>query len=111
MSEHIKITLSSPFQYIQFWNGVFNLTKTELQVLSLLVTVNESNEFENLCNLENKKTVAMAMGIKDHNTLNNYIKRLKDKEALILENKNYIINKLLIANDGGETTVTVYRRY
>jgi hypothetical protein len=111
MSEHIKITLNSPFQYIQFWNGVFNLTKTELQVLSLLITVNESNEFKNLCNLENKKAVAVAMGIKDHNTLNNYIKRLKDKEALLIKDKNYIVNKLLIANDGGDTTVTVYRRY
>ena len=111
MSKHIKITLNSPFKYIQFWNGVFNLTKTELQVLSLLLTANENRGFANLCDLENKKAVAMAMGIKDHNTLNNYIKRLKDKEALVLENKNYTINKLLKADDGGETTVTVYRRY
>ena len=111
MSEHIKITLHSPFQYIQFWNGVFNLTKTELQVLSLLITVSESIESENLCSVDTKKAVAKAMGIKDHNTLNNYIKRLKDKEALIIVNKIYTINKLLQANDGGDTTVTVSRRY
>tara|TARA_Y100000593_G_scaffold78914_1_gene146646 strand:+ start:90 stop:425 length:336 start_codon:yes stop_codon:yes gene_type:complete len=111
MSEHIKITLSSPFQYIQFWNGVFNLTKTELQVLSLLLTVDESSDSDNLCDPKTKKAVAMAMGIKDHNTLNNYIKRLKDKEAIQLKDKKYTINKLLQANDGGETTVTVYRRY
>jgi|TARA_R110000737_G_C14477677_1_gene467909 hypothetical protein len=111
MSEHIKITLNSPFQCIKFWNGVFNLTKTELQVLSLLITINDSRGFDNLCDLENKKAVAIAMGIKDHNTLNNYIKRLKDKKAIVIEGKNYITNKLLKTNDGGETTVTVFRRY
>jgi len=112
MSEHIKITLNSPFQYIQFWNGVFNLTKTEVQVLSLLVTVSNDNESDNLCTPNNKKAVAIAMGIKDHNTLNNYIKRLKDKEAIKVDSdKKYTLNKLLKANDGGETTVTVYRRY
>jgi hypothetical protein len=112
MSEHIKITLNSPYQYIQFWNGVFNLTKTELQVLSLLVAVSNDNESDHLCTPNNKKAVAMAMGIKDHNTLNNYIKRLKDKEAIQVDNdKRYTLNKLLKANDGGETTVTVYRRY
>ena len=111
MNEHIKITLSSPFQSLQFWNGVFNLTKTELQVLSLLVTVSDSTESENLCSIDVKKAVAMAMGIKDHHTLNNYIKRLKDKEALIITDKIYTINKLLQTNDGGDTTITVSRRY
>ena len=51
------------------------------------------------------------MGIKDHNTLNNYIKRLKDKKAIELKDSIYTLNKLLKSNDGGETTVTVYRRY
>ena len=111
MNEHIKVTLNTSYKYIQFWNGVFNLTKKELQVLSLLLTVNETFESDNLCDPQTKKTVAMAMGIKDHNTLNNYIKRLKDKEAIQLKDKNYKINKLLKANDGGEITVTVYRRY
>ena len=111
MNEHIKVTLNTPYKYIQFWNGVFNLTKTELQVLSLLLTVNETSDSDNLCDPESKKAVAMAMGIKDHNTLNNYIKRLKDKKAIEFEDKKYSINKLLKANDGGEITVTVYRRY
>ena len=111
MSEHIKVSVTSPYQYISFWNGVFNLTKTELQVLSLLITINESNEFKNLCQSDNKKAVAIAMGIKDHNTLNNYIKRLKDKKAIELKDSVYKLNKLLKSNDGGETTVTVYRRY
>ena len=111
MNEHIKVTLNSPYKAIKFWNGVFDLTKKELQVLSLLLTVSESSDSENLCNPEAKKAVAMAMGIKDSNTLNNYIKRLKDKKAIEIENKKYTINKLLKANDGGEVTVTVYRRY
>ena len=111
MNEHIKITLNSPYQSIQFWNGVFNLTKTELQVLSLLITVSNSNDSDNLCDLNSKKAVAMAMGIKDHNTLNNYIKRLNDKEAINLQDKIYTLNKLLKSDDGGQTTVTVSRRY
>tara|TARA_R110002051_G_C8747305_1_gene499829 strand:- start:681 stop:1019 length:339 start_codon:yes stop_codon:yes gene_type:complete len=112
MSEHIKMTLNSPYQSIQFWNGVFNLTKTELQVLSLLIAVSNDNESDHLCTPSNKKAVAMAMGIKDHNTLNNYIKRLKDKEAIQVDSdKRYTLHKLLKADDGGETTVTVYRRY
>jgi DNA-binding CsgD family transcriptional regulator len=111
MSENIKITLNSPYKYISFWNGVFNLTKTELQILALLITIEDQKETGNLCSIENKKDVAIALGIKDYNTLNNYIKRLKDKEAIHTTDSIYKLNKLLKADDGGEITVTVFRRY
>ena len=35
------------------------------------------------------------VGIKDYNTLNNYIKKLKDKGALIISNSIYKLNTFL----------------
>ena len=51
-----------------------------------------------MCSVSNKKSVANTVGIKDYNTLNNYIKKFKDKGAMILKQGAYKLNPFLNPN-------------
>ena len=73
----ITVSINTTYKYIQLWNGIFNLTDKELSILI------------------NKKSVAETIKIKDYNTLNNYIKRFKDKGAMKVVNNNYSLNPFL----------------
>ena len=75
----IKIKVQTTFKYLSFFNGLFKLTENELKVLAALI---DNNQDSNLCSPTNKKKIAEILEIKDHNTLNNYVKRLKDKKAI-----------------------------
>ena len=48
-----------------------------------------------MCSVINKKSVAETIKIKDYNTLNNYIKRFKDKGVVFKTNGYYKINPFL----------------
>jgi hypothetical protein len=52
----------------------------------------------NLCSASNKRAVAEVMGIKEANTLNIYVKRLKDKGAIVKTKNGYRVSKLLEEN-------------
>ena len=52
-------------------------------------------EDENFCSVKNKKEAARIVGIKDYNTLNNYVKKFKDKGAVILSHNTYKLNPFL----------------
>ena len=75
----ITVSIDSTYKYIQLWNGIFDLTNKET----------------NICSVRNKKEVARIVGIKDYNTLNNYIKKFKDKGAIIKKDTLYTINPFL----------------
>lgn len=89
----IKIKAQTTFKYLSFFNGLFKLTDNELKVLTALV---DNQDTDNLCSATNKKKIAEVLEIKDHNTLNNYVKRLKDKKAIIKDKANYKLNPMLI---------------
>ena len=94
----ISIKADTTLKYLQIWNGIFNLTDKELHILSKLLDV--YNEYhaannDNLCNSITKKVIAEELEILDYRTLNNYVKRLKDKGAIIKNNNSYKINPLL----------------
>ena len=95
MKQKIKVNIDSTYKYLQLWNGIFNLTNTELKVLSTFIDIEEITEDKNLCSIQNKKEVARNLGIKDPNTLNNYIKKFKDKRVITKDNGTYELNKLL----------------
>jgi F0F1-type ATP synthase epsilon subunit len=80
----IKINAKTTLQYIQVFNGILELTDKELLVLSKLIDFGDKT---NICDIHTKKEVANDMGIEDYNTLNNYIKRLKDKGAIFKNKK------------------------
>ena len=91
----ITVNINSTYKFLQIWNGIFDLTNKELQVLSAFIDTGLITEEKNLCAMSNKKLVAAAVGIKDPNTLNNYIKKFKDKGTLLLTNNYYKLNPFL----------------
>tara|TARA_R110002167_G_scaffold110928_3_gene282111 strand:- start:4660 stop:4989 length:330 start_codon:yes stop_codon:yes gene_type:complete len=95
MKQKITIPVNSITKYLSIWNGIFQLTPMELRILSAFIEVQETTEESNMCSLSNKKEVARIIGMSDYNTLNNYIKKLKDKGSLLYNNKKYTLNRLL----------------
>ena len=80
MKRRITVNINSTLKYIQLWNGIFNLTDKEY----------------NVCSVSNKKEVAVLVGIKDYNTLNNYIKRFKDKKVIFKDKSgNYKVTPFI----------------
>jgi len=103
MNKKITVKADSTYKYLQLWNGIFNLTNTELVILSSFIDVDNITENTNFCAMENKRAVAKGVGIKDPNTLNNYIKKFKDKGVIQKVGSNYVLNKLLLPKQNGET--------
>ena len=95
MKRRITVNINSTLKYIQLWNGIFNLTDKEAEILAHFIDINKKNKEYNVCSVSNKKEVAVLVGIKDYNTLNNYVKRFKDKGVIIKEEKGYKLNSLL----------------
>jgi len=91
----ITVSIDTTYKYIQLWNGIFNLTDKELSILSAFIDININTKENNMCSVSNKKSVAKTIGIKDYNTLNNYIKKFKDKGAMILKQGAYKLNPFL----------------
>ena len=94
----LTIKINSTYKYLQIWNGIFNLTSRELEILSIFVDLHAISPEENLGSMLNKKIVAEKLSIKDPNTLNNYIKKFKDKGAVLLKDNKYTLNTLLDPN-------------
>ena len=88
MERKIKIQPKTTYQFLQVFNGIMELTEKELDVLARFIDLSETI---NLCSVESKKAVAESMSIDNPNTLNIYVKRLKDKGA-IQKTKNETIH-------------------
>ena len=93
MEKRIKINANTTLQYQHGFNGILELTYKELQVLSRFIDLGDTVD---LCSSSNKKIVAQDLHIKDHNTLNNYVKRLKDKGAIKKTKNGYELNPILV---------------
>tara|TARA_R110000803_G_scaffold57812_3_gene115907 strand:+ start:1282 stop:1614 length:333 start_codon:yes stop_codon:yes gene_type:complete len=91
----ITVNINSTYKFLQVWNGIFDLTNKELEILAAFIDTGLATKNKNLCSITNKKLVAKTIGIKDHNTLNNYIKKFKDKGVFKKEGSNYTSNSLL----------------
>ena len=95
IKKKITVNIDSTLKYLQLWNGIFNITDKGLQILSTFIDVQSITEEVNLCSVKNKKAVSQMVGIKDYNTLNNYIKRFKDKGAMLKSMNIYKLNPFL----------------
>ena len=98
MKKKLTIKINSTYKYLQVWNGIFNLTNKELEVLSTFIDIQDISKEDNISSMSNKREVAEKLLIKDPNTLNNYIKKFKDKGVLRVKNNNYTLNNLLDPN-------------
>tara|TARA_R100000742_G_C4251694_1_gene69956 strand:+ start:631 stop:960 length:330 start_codon:yes stop_codon:yes gene_type:complete len=95
ITKSVTIKANTTYKYLQLWNGIFNLTEKELKILSHFIDLRDSIEGSNLCGIDNKKEVAKILDIKDPNTLNNYVKRFKDKGVVRKVNNTYLLSKML----------------
>ncbi len=95
MEIKLNIKANSIFKRVQIWNGIFDLTNKELEIISAFIKVNLKSKSKNFCTKKSKDAVAKIMEFEDSNTLNNYIKKLKDKGALNYKKGIYSVNKLL----------------
>ena len=100
----LTLNLDTTSKYITFWNSIFKLTAKEMSILLDFVGI--SSKY-GLCTLKAKKAVAINRGIVDYNTLNNYVKKLKDKNAIEFKNGRYKLHKILSNKE--DATVTVVR--
>lgn len=89
----ITINTDTTFKYLQVFNGILELTQKELAVLAEFIDTGDHND---LCDIETKKIVAERVGLEDFNTLNNYIKRLKDKGAIGKRGSKYYPTSFLV---------------
>ena len=105
MARKIKIQPETTYQYLQVFNGILELTDKEMTVLSKFVDLGTT---VNLCSAENKKLVAADMDIVDPNTLNIYVKRLKDKGAIIKIKSGYKLSRLI--QPSPNVTIEIIRR-
>ena len=93
----ITIPVATTANYLQFWNGLFNMTKKEMQVLALFIDTADS--IEDLCAIRHKIVVAKVLELQDKDLLNVYIKKLKDKKVLVKGVGVYSLNKILNPNN------------
>ena len=100
----LTLKLDTTAKYIGFWNSIFKLTNKEMSILLDFVA---ASSMHGLCTLAAKKAVASARGIADYNTLNNYVKKLKDKNAIEFKNGKYRLHKILANRE--RVTVSVVR--
>lgn len=90
--KELVINVVNTYQYLQALNSILNLTSKELKILTAFIDLSETID---LCSVHNKKIVAKALEIEDYNTLNNYVKRLKDKKVIVKTKDGYIVSKLI----------------
>ena len=95
VNRKITVKIDTTLKYLQLWNGIFNLTDKEIEILAAFIDVQLITNELNLCSVKNKREVARIVGIKDYNTLNNYIKRFKDKRVVKKSDGNYTLNTFL----------------
>ena len=95
MERKIKIQPQTTYQFLQVFNGILELTDKEMNVLALFIDLSETI---NLCSADTKRAVAESMGIDNPNTLNIYVKRLKDKGAIKKTKNGYKVSKLIERN-------------
>ena len=99
----IKVTVKSTKQYLRILNGMFVLTDKELDVLAAFIDKQKvlAPTGISIFSTEAKKLIAAELDMEHFNSLNVYIKRLKDKRALIY-NDTYKINPILLIEDEEE---------
>ena len=96
MKQKITIPVDNVLQYLSVWNGIFNLTPMELKVLATFINTDDLLGSDNLCCYNNKKATALAIGITDPNTLNNYVKKLFE-DLFKYKSKSFIQSLLLFS--------------
>lgn len=94
------VPAKTPYQYIQLFNGLFELTEREMEILSKFIAAQLSLDKKKVAInpfvTEIKKRIAEELEMSNFSHLNVYIKRLKDKKAISKVPGGYSINPMLL---------------
>lgn len=110
MKKQIKINVNSTRQYLQIFNGMFKLTDRELTILAKFLDKYHALNEQGIdpFSATVKKAIAKELDISDFNTLNIYIKSLKDKKAIRPHKGSYQFNKLVLRQPEEEGVTFIY---
>ena len=78
--------------YLQMLNGLFRLTPQEIEVLNLLIEFDPTIP----CSKRARRMIMEHMRFKNTVVVSNYIKALKQKQAIIQTTDGYRFNPMLI---------------
>lgn len=90
---------------------MFNLTEKEMIILAKFIDMHKDLRQKKIdvFSAEIKKRIAEELEIEDFNTLNIYIKRLKDKNAIRSHKGSYQISPILIKEPEEEGVKILWR--
>jgi hypothetical protein len=110
MRKKIKIQIKSTKHYLTVLNGLFSLTDKEITILGKFIDKHNQFKKDNIdvFSTEVKKSIADELNIDDPYTLNVYIKRLKDKNA-IRKTSKYEIHPLLLRGEEEEAVEFIWK--
>ena len=98
----LKVPIANTFQSIKLWNGIYNLTDKEISILAKLI----DTEHKEFCSKDHRVKTAEVAGI-TLGVISTYIKRLKDKKAVVIKDDVYEYSKLFKELDNVE--ISLYR--
>ena len=101
----INIPSDTTLSYLSLFNFIFKLTDRELEVLVEFVDwerkIREDNLNIKVFGTDVRASVAEKLDIGNINT---YVKKLKDKQAIKVNDKELIINPILVLRESNEVT-------
>lgn len=107
MKKRFKINPKSTLQYLEIFNGMLKLTNKELEVLAAFL--DKKYELKDLkvdpFSTDIKKQIAEDFGMDNTNSINTYIKALKDKQAIRSINGKYVFNPLVVKQEDEDGVV------
>ena len=111
MKKKIKAKITDTKGYIGVLNGMFNLTDKEMEVLAAFIDKEKELRHVKVDPFSSavKKMIATSLGIEDHNTLNVYIKRLKDKNVIRQSGNTYQIAGVLKRYENEESVEIIWQ--
>jgi uncharacterized protein YifE (UPF0438 family) len=97
-NREIKVKLHTTEHFVKLFNGFFDMTPKEVEVISRFLDQYSNLEGTGISPFSNesKKIVATKIGMQDYTHLNLYLKRLVDKKAIKKVGNEYKINPLLL---------------
>lgn len=107
----ITVPVNNLRQYIELFNGIFGLTNSEINVLTeflrVKLSLDNAGRDENPFSADMKRRVADVLNRDNFNSLNTYIKRLKDKGAIKPTNEGYEIHRILVPTNDNKIQIEI----
>jgi len=105
-NREIEVNIKRTEHFVRLFNGIFDLTKKEMQVMSAFIDqyVKLQGTGISAFSTESKKAVAKRLKMDDYNALNIYLQKLV-KKRVIVKNDEYEINPLLLPLRSNEENI------